>query len=211
MVTMSEQIEVQSPLFAIIPEWVLVDASDRAIHLYARLNRYANKGGECWPSRSTLAEHLGCSVESIDRAVKELVKIGALEVTNRNDPDNPKRKLTSIYRLRMDQGGTRVGAGTPTRVGAGTPTRVGDERVPAPVTKEPESLNESQENQSLVVDASVANDITIQRLCHQLATAIARFGDREVLPAVTREVAKGHEAPDRPGPVGTGQAHPDAP
>jgi DNA-binding transcriptional MocR family regulator len=101
-----------------VPEWVLDEASDRAIHLYVRLTRYANRDGQGWPSRATLAEKMRCSVDTIDRAVKELERVGALQVERRTDPDNPKRHLSSLYTLLVDKGGSRIGETGGSRSGA---------------------------------------------------------------------------------------------
>lgn len=66
--------------FAIIDEWLLdLPVSDRAIRLYAILARYAdNETHKAYPSRATLAERLGCSLASVDRAAAELVTHGAM-------------------------------------------------------------------------------------------------------------------------------------
>jgi hypothetical protein len=105
----SAPIEVQGPRLGYVPEWVLDEASDRAIHLYVRLTRYANRDGQGWPSRTTLAEKMRCSVDTIDRTVKELERVGALVVERRMDPDNPKRHLSSLYTLLVDKEGSRIG------------------------------------------------------------------------------------------------------
>lgn len=84
--------------FSITPEWVLyADISDRAVRLYGVLARYADSDGTCWPSRTTLAEKMRCSPDSVDRAKAELRKIGALEWNARHGDDGG---LTSnVYRL----------------------------------------------------------------------------------------------------------------
>jgi helix-turn-helix protein len=68
--------------FATVPEWLLLDprASDRAVRLYGVLIRHADRSGRAHPSRRRLAHMLGCSESSLDRAMKELVEVGALEV-----------------------------------------------------------------------------------------------------------------------------------
>jgi hypothetical protein len=68
----------------VTPEWVLDAAvSDRAVRLFAVLNRYAGTNETAWPSRKTLAERLGCSVDSVDRALAELVAIDAVSIEER--------------------------------------------------------------------------------------------------------------------------------
>lgn len=71
--------------FSIIPEWVLYsDITATAVRLYATLQRYADKDtGECHPSRATLAAKCNCTVKSIDRALAELIAIGAVKKRQR--------------------------------------------------------------------------------------------------------------------------------
>ena len=71
--------------FSIIPEWVLyADITATAVRLYATLQRYADKEtGACHPSRATLAAKCNCTVKSIDRALAELIEIGAVRKRHR--------------------------------------------------------------------------------------------------------------------------------
>lgn len=71
--------------FSIIPEWVLYsDITATAVRLYATLQRYADKEtGACHPSRATLATKCNCTVKSIDRALVELIAIGAVRKRQR--------------------------------------------------------------------------------------------------------------------------------
>lgn len=72
--------------WSVVPEWVLdAEVSDRAVRLYGVLGRYADTDGSAHPSRKVLAGRLRCSVDSIDRATKELEAIGALRVVPRYD------------------------------------------------------------------------------------------------------------------------------
>lgn len=66
--------------FAQIPHWVLLKSlSSNAIHLYVILVKYANwQSKEAYPSRATLANLMGCTVRTLDRAKDELVAAGAL-------------------------------------------------------------------------------------------------------------------------------------
>jgi len=65
--------------FAIVPEWLLdADIGDAAVRLYAVLLRYGQSSGARMPSRATLARRMHKkSTDSVDRALKELVAIGA--------------------------------------------------------------------------------------------------------------------------------------
>src|SRR3954451_5706794 len=85
--------------FAIVPEWVLdAEISDAALRLYAVLLRYGQTSGHRMPGRRLLASRLHKrSRDSVDRALKELVGIGAVVVQHRRQgPVN----LTNRYVLR---------------------------------------------------------------------------------------------------------------
>lgn len=75
--------------FSITPEWVLyADISSHAVRLYGVLQRYADKdSGECHPSRKTLADKCRLSLSSLDRALIELVEIGAVTKQQRLSPN----------------------------------------------------------------------------------------------------------------------------
>lgn len=83
--------------FSIIPEWLLGRVSPTAYMLYGLLARYADDTGRCWPSRRTMAERLSCSMSTVDRAVDDLRKVGALVVVPRKDDE--RGQLTNDYRL----------------------------------------------------------------------------------------------------------------
>ena len=137
--------------FARLPEWVLnAPLSDRAVRLFAILLRYADQGGTAWPSRATLARRLRpapsplpaawrpLSVDSVDRAVAELVAAGAVRVErNGGKPGDPFRSNT--YRLLRP----------PSRTGAATPSRTRADTLAARVRNEREPKNESQEQRPL--------------------------------------------------------------
>ena len=123
--------------FAVVPEWVLdhPDLSDRAVRLYGVLARYADTMGHAWPARSTLGNRLYCSVDSVDRALKELAGVGA--ITKRRRVDEAGDPTSNLYVLHPAgnqqtfpmsadvRGGGRNGAPTPGRSGAGTGGRTG--------------------------------------------------------------------------------------
>lgn len=103
--------------FIIIPVWLLdSQISHGALRLYGALSVYAdNRSGTCWPSRTTLAERLGVSTDSILRWSKELVAAGALLVLHRKDPDDPKNNRSNLYTiLRVDPRDTDVARGSDT-------------------------------------------------------------------------------------------------
>lgn len=66
--------------FALVPEWFLrCRPSPKALYVYTWLARYADTKGSTFPSRRTLANACNMSVASVDRALKELQKMGAVE------------------------------------------------------------------------------------------------------------------------------------
>lgn len=70
--------------FSIVYEWLLdAEISDRAKVLYGVLGRYADDSGYAFPGRKKIAERMRCSLSSLDRALDELVEIGALKVEQR--------------------------------------------------------------------------------------------------------------------------------
>lgn len=89
--------------FAIVPIWIIKSASGSALSVYAILAaRWADRDeNTCFPSRSTIAEELGVSVKTVDRAVKELTEIGALEVSSRYNDDG--YQTSNFYRLAMTE------------------------------------------------------------------------------------------------------------
>ncbi len=76
--------------FAMVPRWVAQhpNVTDRAVRLYVQLALHADAHTRSsFPSRATLAREMGgCSVDSVDRATRVLVDIGALKVENRRVP-----------------------------------------------------------------------------------------------------------------------------
>lgn len=132
-----------------IPEFVLyADISAQAVRLYGVLHRAADKDSKrrATPSRAKLAEKMRCSVDTVDRAMKELVRIGAVEiryrltatgdqtsndyllkVTNRGrsaaatpeEREEQNRRSRAQSALALDEGG-RTDAATPTENGVGT-------------------------------------------------------------------------------------------
>src|SRR5690242_1743199 len=85
--------------FAVVPEWVIdADISDAAFRLYSVLLRYGHTSGSRMPSRATLARRLRKrSPDSVDRAMKELVALGAVVVERRR---RGRQNLTNRYHLR---------------------------------------------------------------------------------------------------------------
>jgi hypothetical protein len=137
--------------FAIVPEWLLdADISDAAVRLYAVLLRYGQSSGSRMPSRATLARRLRKrSTDSVDRAMKELVGIGAVRIEHRYAG---AQRLTNAYHVRTSRPprneppgptdrGSRKSAATPTQAARGGRTDAA--RVAANSGHDPEHLTQS--------------------------------------------------------------------
>jgi len=109
--------------FSIVPEWLLdADISDRAIRVYSILARYAdNDTLQAFPSRETLAKRCRCHWRSIDRAIDELVSLGAIVKTHRKHGDSYQSNLYTLRRVLTQQS---VGTDT-TVTGVLTPESLG--------------------------------------------------------------------------------------
>lgn len=86
--------------FIIIPEWILLsNISDKAKVLYGALWKYADRNSnKCFPSRKTLSKDLNCHPSSVDRCLKELVKINAIKIENRPPKENGANQ-SNLYTL----------------------------------------------------------------------------------------------------------------
>jgi len=87
--------------FSIVPEW-LIDSgcTDKALRLYVVLARYAdNENLTAYPGRGTLAKRMGCHRASVDRAVDELVQLGAITKQVRVKDGNYQSSLYTVRRL----------------------------------------------------------------------------------------------------------------
>jgi hypothetical protein len=111
------RLSVEKQRFAMVPEWVIdADIGDAAFRLYAVLLRYGQSSGQRMPSRATLARRLRKrSVDTVDRAMKELVALGAVVVERRRDGS---QNLTNLYHVRTS-GPDRNHAATPAADQAG--------------------------------------------------------------------------------------------
>lgn len=119
---MTEQITTDIR-FSILPDWVITaDISDRAVRVYAVLAGFADSETlTAFPSRGLIAKRVRTSVKSVDRALRELLEIGAIE-SEKRVKDGVYQ--SSLYTIK------RGGVGTPMSPGRDT----GDARVGTPVT-----------------------------------------------------------------------------
>lgn len=86
--------------FAIVPEWLIRSSvSAVALRVYAALARHADSKQQAFPSRRVLAEWCGkSSVRTIDAAIDELEKVGAVVVTRRSKGNV---KQSNLYQLQL--------------------------------------------------------------------------------------------------------------
>jgi len=121
--------------FSIVPEWVIDSGcSDKALRLYVVLARYAdNDTLTAYPGRGTLAKRMGCHRASVDRAVEELVKLGAITKTVRVKDGKYQSSLYTVRRI------------APSRTHATTPVAPVQRPPSHPCDIELEPQNENQE------------------------------------------------------------------
>jgi DNA-binding transcriptional regulator YhcF (GntR family) len=66
--------------------------------IYMWLCTFADKDGECFPGRKTLAKKSGCSIKTVDKYLKQLVEDGFISKKVRRKKDS-KQNLSNIYGL----------------------------------------------------------------------------------------------------------------
>lgn len=125
--TNDTHVVVADSTFAVVPTWLLDLCPSRAIHLYGILARYANAQQEAWPSRATLAARMGCSVDTVDRALGKLVGAGALTITRRWTAQG--EPTSSLYHVHVMPGGHLGGVAATVP----PPSRTSADKVAAPV------------------------------------------------------------------------------
>ena len=153
--------------FACIPLWVLeADISSAAKLLYAGLNSFvAGKGGSCTVKRRTLSARTGLSVATIGRAIKDLVRIDALVIKERQGADGGR--LANEYILLFDSPAVRkeverVAGRVPESLVLGDPVEA---HAPAagPIEEAPEAPPEpAQKPRSEPVKSSVSNPLFLE-------------------------------------------------
>ena len=106
--------------FAIVPEWFIDSGvSDKAFRLYTVLAKYAdNDSGTAYPGRGALAKRMGCSRSSVDRALEELIAIGAVSKQRRSQDGRWTSSLYTVYKV----GPRLTGGGSPTHATTPSPT-----------------------------------------------------------------------------------------
>lgn len=73
-----------SDYWAMVPEKLIRSGlSDRAVRVYALLQRHANADRIAWPRQTVIAKELDCSRATVERAVRELREKGWIETKRR--------------------------------------------------------------------------------------------------------------------------------
>jgi hypothetical protein len=88
--------------FAIVGDWVINDA---AFRVYSLLLRFGGSSGNRMPSRGLLARRLHRSVDSIDRALRELVDQHLVRVKHRHAG---RKTLSNRYHVRTSPPATEA-------------------------------------------------------------------------------------------------------
>lgn len=94
--------------FAVVPKWIHgAGLSDSAFRLYVILCGYAdNESGEAYPSRGTLAELMGKTTKTVDRALAELLDAGVVTKASRflADGGDQTSNLYTVRRVKEGHG-----------------------------------------------------------------------------------------------------------
>jgi hypothetical protein len=203
--------------FAIVPEWVIdADISDSAFRLYSVLLRYGQSSGQRMPGRALLARRLHKSCDTVDRALKELVPVGAVVVEHRRQG---QLNLTNRYHVMSTPpnarevpqvGGSRKSAATPggrksaARVAAPVrpnpvvPTETTPPPSPSPASRSPRTSTKLDANGSpadeALLDACGITDLgEFADMCQQLRRRAGRPTARWSAPRLSAAL---HEAVD---------------
>jgi hypothetical protein len=170
------EIHLEPLPFQQIPNWVFEsEISPIAIKLYLVLRRNGdNKRGTSYWSRKKLSEQMSCSINTVDRAKKELQDIGAICQTNRK---NEKGDWTSnLYHIHLSANekckylSPQVSRPTPADGGTPTPTDGGQ-------------TNNHIELRTKELNTHASFDAEVHDACNLLADLIAGNGSKR--PAVT--------------------------
>jgi hypothetical protein len=138
-----------------IPEWLIEsDASDKAVRVYALLATYADRDGRAFPGRKRIMERLGIGLTSYKGAIRDLVRVGALTVTERERDDGSR--TTNLYTLHWTpplDSGVVIATGDGREGDRGTGAEATDSRARDPLTLE---LGKTVKEETLAADAADA-------------------------------------------------------
>ena len=85
--------------FSIVPARAVEDRrlSAPAFRVLAALGTYSDKDGWCWPSMNTLARMLNCTRQAVQQHIRELTKLGYIEV----QPQLRENRANTANRYRL--------------------------------------------------------------------------------------------------------------
>lgn len=191
------RLTVEGQRFAVVPEWIIdSDIGDAAFRLYAVLLRYGHSSGKRMPSRATLARRLRKrSVDTVDRAMRELVSIGAVVVERRTDG---RRHLTNLYHVRTTAPGRTPAATQTSGRGAAAPVGRTDAAPPASAAAASPAA-EPRLNPDVLTESSpppIRGDglAAVRRVRDPLGLSMARWTDTSIAAAVDRALGRGWPA-----------------
>jgi len=95
--------------FSIVPHWLLnTKVSNTGLRLYAVLAKFADsETGQAFRGRTRLSRELDCSLKTVDRAVAELMELGAIRKTQRVKDGYFQSSLYTVVRIDPASGVTR--------------------------------------------------------------------------------------------------------
>jgi len=87
--------------FSMIPHWLLAtNVSNTGLRLYAVLAKFADaETGQAFPGRTRLSKELDCSLKTVDRAVAELIELGAIRKVQRVKDGYYQSSLYTVVRI----------------------------------------------------------------------------------------------------------------
>ena len=183
--------------FAILPTWLLTSGcSDKALRVYAVLaNRADRDTHQTWPGRSLIAAEASCSLRSVDRAIEELIELGALSKQQRRVDGGWYQ--SSVYTVHRMPPQTRVTGDTTRVMGDADPCHGWQQELEpknqkAPTTAEPDgagspagshsyarALVDKLSQKGIDIDEGADRDAAYREL---LVKGMAAFPDEKALP-----------------------------
>lgn len=193
-------------MYATIDEKLIYsNLSDQALRVYLALKRHAGDKGKCWPSIKRLAALLSRGLDSIRRAITELVSAGVVVVAEKagtsntykvKEPDEQGQQLEMFGpALRVVEGGKRpqkpatspVQEPATPRKNAGTPlAKTRDEREPVTSLGRGEATAPQSRTEQQPADTVMAE---YRRLFPESSTPNCKNRLRELREAVAEFIA----------------------
>lgn len=160
-----EGVQSDTGPFCMIPEWVLYhpDLTATAIRVYGVFARYADyEDGTSFPSRKTVAKKAQCSARTLDGAVRDLIKVKALQ---------------RAYRL-TDKGSWTSNLWTVVRANSATPSANSSGTPPADNDPTPSAESAPLTRTSVKQEPVELETLEAKRLAHLMADLIQERGNK---------------------------------